>query len=97
MLTSKQRSNLMSQASKLPTLAQVGKNGLTDSVIAEIDTLLNHRELVKVGVLKNLGIAPKDLCIELAARLDADVVHVIGSKIILYRYSNEEGIEHIKL
>ncbi len=97
MLTSKQRAVLMSQSHDLPTLAHIGKNGLNDAVLAEISELLDRRELVKVGVLKNSGVTGKDVINEVCARLGAEPVHVIGSKLILYRLSTLEGVEHVRL
>ncbi|MBQ9145065.1 MAG: YhbY family RNA-binding protein [Clostridia bacterium] len=97
MLDSKQRAHLLGLASKAPTLVHVGKNGLADTVLDQIDDILSRRELVKVGVLKNSGATSRDLAFEMADKLGAEVVHTIGSKIILYRYSHMEGVEHIKL
>ena len=97
MLTSKERARLMGLASKLPTAMHIGKNGVNEGVVAQLDDLLNRLELVKVGVLKNSGVGAKDLINELAEALGAEPVHAIGSKIILYRYSTAEGVEHIAL
>lgn len=97
MLTSKQRARLMGLASKLPTSMNIGKNGVGEGVLAKLDELLNRYELVKLGVLKNSGVGAKDLIDELAEALEAEPVHAIGSKIILYRYSTEEGVEHVAL
>ena len=87
----------MGLASKLPTSMNIGKNGVNEGVLDKLDYLLTHHELVKVGVLKNSGVGAKDLINELAEALEAEPVHAIGSKIILYRYSAEEGVEHIAL
>jgi len=97
MLTSKQRARLMGLASKLPTTMQIGKNGVNEGVLDKLNYLLNRYELVKLGVLKNSGEDAKDLIDLLAESLHAEPVHAIGSKIILYRYSEEEGVEHIPL
>ncbi len=95
MLNSKQRANLLSLSHDLPTLAHVGKNGINEAVIKEIGELLDRRELVKVGVLKNSGLTSKAIIAELCEALGAEPVHAIGSKVILYRYSTLEGVEHV--
>ncbi|MBQ4443075.1 MAG: YhbY family RNA-binding protein [Clostridia bacterium] len=97
MLTSKQRSRLMGLSAKLPTTMNIGKNGVGEGVLDKLDELLNRYELVKVGVLKNSGTTAKDLINELADTLGAEPVHAIGGKIILYRYSTAEGVEHVAL
>ena len=97
MLTSKQRSYLMGQSSKLPTMLHVGKNGLNEGVLTHVDELLTRYELVKVGVLKNSGTTSKDLIDEMCEALSAEPVHAIGTKVVLYRYSTAEGVVHVPL
>ncbi len=97
MLTSKERSYLMGQSAKLPTMTHVGKNGLNEGVIAQLNDLLDRLELVKVGVLKNSGTTAKQLIDEMCATLMAEPVHAIGNKVILYRRSDREGVEHVPL
>ena len=97
MLTSKQRAHLMGLANKLPTLVQIGKFGVTEGVVAQIDDALERRELVKIGVLKACPQSAKDLLASLAAAMQAEPVHAIGTKIILYRRSSTPGVEHISL
>lgn len=96
-INSKQRAYLMGLASKLPTMLHVGKNGVNDGVLAQIDDLLTRRELVKVGVLKNSETTAKDLIATVCEALGAVSVHAIGSKMILYRYSTAEGVVHVPL
>ncbi|MBQ7712734.1 MAG: YhbY family RNA-binding protein, partial [Clostridia bacterium] len=60
-------------------------------------TSLEDHELVKIGVLKTADVTAKSVIAEVAAALNAEPVQAIGNKIVLYRYSNKEGIEHISL
>ena len=96
-MTSKQRSKLISLAMNISTTVQIGKNGLTDSVIEQISTSLEDHELVKIGVLKTADVTAKGVIGEVAEALGAEPVQAIGNKIVLYRRSSKEGIEHIKL
>ena len=52
MLTSKQRAEFRAQANSLETTLMVGKDGVTEAVVAEADKLLTARELVKGKVLE---------------------------------------------
>lgn len=97
MLTSKQRSYLMGLSAQLPTMLHIGKNGLNEGVLAQLDELLERHELVKAAVLKNSGTTSKELIDELCAALSAEPVHAIGGKIIMYRLSTTEGVEHVPL
>ena len=96
-MTSKQRSKLISLAMNLSATVQIGKNGLTESVIEQINTSLEDHELVKIGVLKTADITAKGVIAEVASLTAAEPVQAIGNKIVLYRRSQKDGIEHIKL
>ena len=77
-----------------PTI-NIGKNGLTDTVIAEIDDQLFNKELIKISVLKNADFGAKDIIAELAEQVNAEPIQAIGNKITLYRISNKDGIKHV--
>ena len=79
------------------TTVQIGKNGITESVIGEIDRSLEDHELVKIGVLRSVDQSAKALIAELAEMTKAEPVQAIGNKIVLYRPSMKDGIEHIIL
>ncbi len=85
MLTSKQRANLKGQASKIDAIFQVGKGGVTQSVINQTDEALQARELIKLTVLETCEISPIETANALAESTNSEVVQAIGRKIILYR------------
>lgn len=88
-MTSKQRAYLMSLASNLEPVFQIGKSSLTPEVTAAIEECFNNRELIKVAVLKNCFDDPKELAYTLAERTRAQVVQVIGKKIVLYKENKD--------
>ena len=96
-MNSKQRSKLISLAMNLSATVQIGKNGLTESVLDQIATSLDDHELVKIGVLKTADLTAKGMIAEVAAMVDAEPVQAIGNKIVLYRRSEKDGIKHIEL
>ena len=87
MLTSKQRAYLRSLATNEPTIMQIGKGGMSENLIKTVSDALEARELIKLSVLENCDWSPKEAAAELAEATFADVVGVIGRKIILYRES----------
>ncbi len=89
MLTSKQRAYLRGVANALEPTLLIGKGGLTDNVTGEIDVALEAKELIKIKILNNSMEDPRDVSHEIAARLGAEVVQVIGGKFVLYRQSEE--------
>jgi len=83
-------------AQTIEPIGQIGKGGISDNMVAGLSSALEARELIKVTVLKNAEDEAKYLADDLAAELNAEVVCTIGHKIVLYRYSEKEGIKHIK-
>ncbi len=95
MFTSKQRANLRSMASTLKPLGQVGKEGITETVVASLSDALEAHELIKVTLLPAAGEDGVNIAENLADLLGAEVVAVIGRKAIFYRRSSREGFAHI--
>ncbi len=95
MFTSKQRANLRSMASTLKPIGQVGKEGVTENLIAGLSDALEAHELIKVTLLPAAGEDGENLAANLAELLGAEVVAVIGRKAIFYRRSSREGFAHI--
>ena len=96
MLTSKQRSNLRAMAQKIEPVTQVGKLGVNDSLIDGLDAAIEKRELIKVTVLENSGLVPKEAGFEIAARLKAEFVCATGRKLVFYRRSKSDKVVHIE-
>lgn len=97
MLTSKQRSKLKSLAANLSPIGQVGKDGIGENMLKSFSDCLDARELIKVNILENADGAPDEVGHELAERLGAECVIVIGRKAVLYRVSPRKNFDHIKL
>ena len=89
MLTSKERAELRAQANTLDTTLIVGKGGVTEAVIAEADNQLLARELVKGKVLEGAMMTPREVCDEICEATGADGVAVIGTKFVIYRFSEK--------
>ena len=92
MLNSKQRAYLMSKASHITPIFQIGKSSLTPELIIALDAALEKRELIKISVLKNCLDDPKEIAETIAGRTRSQVVQVIGKKIILFRVSKKKPV-----
>ncbi|MDR2047229.1 MAG: YhbY family RNA-binding protein [Clostridiales bacterium] len=95
MLTPKQRKILEAKANPIDAAFQIGKGGITDNFVESLNDALRSRELVKISVLKNSQTDAKELIGGLAALTAAEAVAVRGGKIVLYKYSDKDGINHI--
>lgn len=89
MLTGKQRSFLKSMANTMDVTLQIGKNGVTESLIKQVDEDLENRELIKINVLNNSMLDVDQVARELTEETDAEFVQSIGNKIVIYRESKE--------
>lgn len=93
MLTSKQRSDLRSEANTLETTLMVGKGGVTESVISEASTQLEARELVKGRVLESALLSAREVSDALCEALNADGIQCVGSKFVIYKKSEKKAQE----
>lgn len=89
MLTSKQRAEFRAQANSLETTLIVGKDGVTEAVVAEADRLLTARELVKGKVLESALMSAREASDAICQATGADGVSCVGSKFVLWRYSEK--------
>ena len=89
MLTSKERAELRAQANSLETTLMVGKDGVTESVIAQADAQLTARELIKGKVLESAFMSPREVSDAICEATGADGVSVIGTKFVIYRFSEK--------
>ena len=87
-LTSKQRAQLRGMASTLDTIVHVGKDGIGENLIKQVNDALEARELIKGRVLENSMLTAREACQELAKRTRSEGVQVIGTKFVLYRESH---------
>lgn len=89
MITSKQRAYLRGLANTMPSLYQLGKNGINDNFIKQINDALEAREMIKVTVLETAMLSAKEACNEVAGLTNAEPVAAIGYKFVLYRQSKD--------
>ncbi|WP_077368053.1 ribosome assembly RNA-binding protein YhbY [Anaerosalibacter sp. Marseille-P3206] len=90
MLTGKQRSYLKSIANGIDPIFQIGKNGINDNFIKQVDDALEAREIIKVNVLNNSFLNAKDAANEVAELTNSEFVQSIGNKFVLYRESKDK-------
>lgn len=90
MLTSKQKSYLKSIGSTLDAIVQIGKGGITPSVVESAADALAARELIKVRILQNSAIEPEAGIQQLADQTNSQLVQVIGRSGLLYKRNPEK-------
>ena len=88
-LTSKQRAQLRGLANSIDTIIMVGKDGIGENLIKQTSDALEARELVKGKVLEGALMSPREVSDEICAATGADGVAVIGTKFVIYRFSEK--------
>lgn len=89
-MTSKQRAYLRGLANTLSPIFQIGKSGISDNLIKQLDDALEARELIKVSVLETAPEDVRSLGEEIAGATHSTCVQTVGSKITLYRAKKKE-------
>ena len=90
MLTSKQRAYLRGIAAAEDTIVIIGKGGITENIIIQMNDALKARELVKGRVLENSLLTAREAADALNETCRAEVVQVIGSKFVLYKRNEQK-------
>ena len=89
MLTSKERAELRAKANGIDTTLIVGKGGVSEALIADVEIQLDNRELEKGKVLENAMLTPREASDAICEATGADGVAVVGNKFVIYRFSEK--------
>lgn len=95
MIDKKTRIKLRSIASNIKPIIWVGKDGFSENVINQIKEELFNHELIKIAIQESIELPTEFELTELAVKLGAEVVTVIGRKIVLYKHSEKKNIKHV--
>ena len=96
MLTSKQRAYLRGLAQSYETIFQIGKGGISDNLIIQVNDALKKRELIKLCVLENSGLTAREAADAVAEAAKADVVQVIGRRFVLFKRNAQDPVIDLK-
>lgn len=89
MLNSRQRAQLRSMANDYETILQIGKSGIGENTVKQVNDALEARELIKIRVLETCPQSSREAADLIATETNSEVVRVIGSRFILYRESKD--------
>ena len=96
MLTNKQRAELRGMANSIDTILQIGKGGITETVVIQAQDALRARELIKVKVLDTAPYSTRDTADALAEETESEAVQVIGGKFVLYKRNLKDPVIILK-
>ena len=90
-MTSKQRAYLRGLANTMEPIFQVGKGGISEVLIEQLDNAIEARELIKITVLETAPGSAKELAVQIANSTNSEVVQTIGNKITLFRQKKKNS------
>ncbi len=93
MITSKQRSYLRGLANTIEPIFQVGKNGIEDTFLKQVEDALKKREIIKLKVLNNSGITAREASDIICEEIKCEGVQAIGNILVLYKRAKKPKIE----
>lgn len=89
-LRGKQKRYLRSQAHHLQPIFQIGKGGLNEEMIVQVNEALEKRELIKISLLQNTEEVAEDVAVVIERKTGCNVVQVIGRVLVLFKPSSKE-------
>jgi RNA-binding protein len=95
-LTQAQRQFLRKTAHDLSPIVHIGKNGLSDNLFSSTEIALDTHELIKVK-FNDFKDEKREVAQELAERVRAELIYVIGNTAILYRQQPDAEKRKINL
>lgn len=90
MITSKQRSYLRSLANNMEPIFNIGKGGIEENFLKQIDDALESRELIKISVLNNSDYDAREASDAICEELHCEGIQAIGNKVVLFRKSSKK-------
>ena len=90
-LTSQQTRYLRGLTHKLQPVVMIGDKGLADNVMAEIETALEHHELIKIKMRSDRETRKKWIE-QISEQFNAEQVHVIGQVACFFRRNRKKPL-----
>jgi len=88
-LTNNQKKHLRSLAHDLRPIVMVGQHGLSDAVLAELESTMTKHELLKIKVRASDRVEKQEIVDKILSFSKAALVHVIGGVLVIYRPFDE--------
>ena len=89
MLTSKERAELRAKANSIDTTLIVGKGGVSEALVADVEIQLDNRELVKGKVLETALMTAREVSEAICEATGAEGISCVGNKFVIWRFSEK--------
>jgi RNA-binding protein len=92
MLTKDQKKYLRTLLHNRGTIIWIGQNGLTGKVLAELETALDHHELVKIRIRNGDSKSRDQVAREIGERTGAELIQKIGNMVSVFRANRRKRV-----
>ncbi len=89
-LTNVQKKFLRKLGHELNPVIYIGKDGLTDTVVAAIDEALQFHELIKVKIINTDKISKHEAAELIPAQTGSRLVQLVGKTLLIYRQNKKK-------
>lgn len=89
MLNSRQRAQLRGIGNGLETIVQIGKGGIGDNLLTQVNDALKAREIIKCRVLEASMLTAREACDAICEAVRAEPVQVIGTRFVIYKENHD--------
>ncbi len=89
-LSNKQKQTLKAQAHGLKPIIMIGDKGITEGLIAETNSSLEHHELLKVKVAHHDKALRQQLIEALCQKTESTLINTMGKIAIIYRQRQQD-------
>ena len=97
MINKKDKFRLRALANPLKPVVIIGKDGLTENMIASINDVIRTHELIKISILKTYeGLATKELAELICSTIDAELIFVVGRTFVIYKKNKDRNQYEVK-
>lgn len=90
-LKGKQKRFLRSKANHMRPIFSVGKNGLDQTWLDEVENAVDNRELIKINIQQTADVDVKDVKQFIEENSDIQIVQTIGKTLLLFKESSKEN------
>ncbi|KRN94658.1 ribosome assembly RNA-binding protein YhbY [Pediococcus stilesii] len=89
-LRGKQKRYLRARAHSYRPVFSIGKNGLTEAWLNQLDGALDNHELLKINIQQSSDVTTSELKNFIESNTNIQVVQVIGRVLVLFKVSEAE-------
>jgi RNA-binding protein len=82
-------------ANTMQPIFQIGKGGIEEAFLKQVDEALEAREIIKITALESSGLTAREASDIICEELGCDGIQAIGRRFVVYRQSKKKPVIQI--